>query len=260
MNQSTTPPAGSFEGKMFLYRQPELLTTADHAGLGLSPVERPFDFVRNTRVLPLVSFEFPVAQRDYPIVFSEQEIPAPLAVLGISDDLNLFVDDSGNWESGRYIPSYVRCYPISFATAPGDQLAVVIDRAAAAVSENPETPFFNGSSMSDAMQARVDFSARYHAEARRTREFGQRLRELDLLQTQQLMHRPRDGEERPIGRYTAVSTEKLTGLDAETVRSLHADGSLSAIYAHIFSLQNWNPLLNRRLERGLSIMPAGHGG
>lgn len=260
MNRSTTTSA-AFRGKMFLYEQPELLTTADHAGLGLSAVARPFDFVHTARAMPLVTVEFPAAQRDYPIVFSDTDTPAPLAVLGVVDDLNLFVDESGNWDSACYIPSYVRCYPISFAAAPDDKLAVVIDRAAAAVSEQPEIPFFDGGNLSEQMQSRVDFSSRYHAEARRTRAFCQRLQELQLLHTQQLMHRPRaGGEERPIGRYTAVDSEKLASLGAEALRDLHADGSLSAIYAHIFSLQNWNRLLDRRLERGLSIMPSGERG
>jgi hypothetical protein len=49
LNPSSTKTAGPVEGAMFLYERPELLTVEDHAGLGLSAVARPFDFVRKVR-------------------------------------------------------------------------------------------------------------------------------------------------------------------------------------------------------------------
>lgn len=248
-NATSTPP---FEGRMFLYQQPQLLTKEDHGGLGLSAVARPFDFVKAVRAVPLMSIEFSSAQKDYPIVFSDTETPAPLAILGVVDDVNLFVDESGNWERPHYIPSYIRCHPFSFAKGPNDQLAVVIDRAAASISEHPEQPFFEGDQLAPAIQGRVDFSARYHAERHRTSAFCARLKELDLFTGQEVKHQPRGGEERSIGTYAAVDVEKLTKLDSETLRELHADGSLSTIYAHAFSLENWNRLLDRRAERGLA--------
>lgn len=235
-----------FDGKMFLYEQPELLTREEHGNLGLSPVSRPFDFVRHVRAVPLVSLEFSSAQKDYPIVFTDTEIPAPLAMLGIVDDVNLFVDSAGNWERRHYIPFYVRCHPIGFARAQHDQLAVVIDRAAASVTEHPKEPFFDGDKLSGKMQERVDFCARYHQERQRTTDLGTRLKQLDLLTGQQVKHQPRGGEERPLGTYAAVDVEKLGKLDSNTLQQLHAEGSLSAIYAHIFSLENWNRLLDRR--------------
>lgn len=257
MNQpSATTPERPFLGKMFLYENPQLLTKEEHSGLGLSAVARPYDFVRTVRALPLVTLEFPAAQRDYPIVFSDTELPAPLAVLGVVDDVNLYVDESGNWERAHYIPSYVRCHPISFAAARDDQLAVVIDRAAPAISEQPDEPFFDGDKLAEKMQARVDFSARYHYEGTKTKGFCERMKALQLFTGQQVMHRPLGAsEERPIGRYTAIDTDKLVKLDAETLRELNADGSLAAIYAHVFSLQNWNRLLERRAGRGLPMTP-----
>lgn len=246
-------PERTFEGRMFLYEQPELLTRSDHGGLGLSAVDRPFDFVRTIRAAPLVSLEFSSAQKDYPVVFSDTGIPAPLAVLGVVDDVNLFVDESGNWERPHYIPSYIRCHPISFASGPNDQLAVVIDRAAAAVSERPDEPFFDGDRLTEKMQRRVDFCAAYNLERKRTKAFCSRLKELDLFSGHQVTYQARgSGEDRPVGTYVAIDVEKLGKLDMETIRDLHADGSLSAIYAHVFSLENWNRLMDRRAARRLA--------
>jgi hypothetical protein len=250
MAETRPTQARPIEGKMFLFEQPELLTVEEHGNLGLSPVARPFDFVRHVRAAPLVSLEFSSAQKDYPIVFSDTEVPSPLAMLGVVDDLNLFVDSEGNWQRPHYVPFYFRCHPIGFARAQNDQLAVVIDRAAASVSEKPEEPFFDGGKLSGKMQERVDFCARYSQERQRTQELGTRLKELGLFTGQQVKHRPQgSSEEQSLGTYVAVDAEKLGQLDKDTLQQLHAEGSLSAIYAHVFSLENWNRLLDRRAAR-----------
>lgn len=256
MNETQSAPGGqALEGRMFLYERPELLNRAEHANLGLSPVERPYEFVRNVRAAPLVWVELASAQKDYPIVFSETEIPQPLAMLGIIDDTNLFVDESGNWERRCYIPYYIRCHPIGFAKGPNDQVAIVIDRAARSVSDHPEEPFFAGDGLSEPMQRRVDLCARYSLEREKTRAFCTRLKELGLFTGQQVKHHT-GGDERSLGTYAAVDVEKLGKLDSETLRSLHAEGWLSAIYAHVFSLENWNRLLGRRTQRGLANAPS----
>lgn len=241
------------EGKMFLYKQPELLTSTDHGTLGIRPVERPFDFVKSVRAAPLVSVEFGSAQKHYPIVFTDTDVPLPVAILGVVDDANLFVDEDGHWERGYYVPTYIRCHPIGFAAGPNEQLAVVIDRAAATVSAEPEVPFFEGEKLSAEMQKRVDFCASYNAERKRTVDFCTRLKELDVFVGQQVTHRPQGGgDESSLGAHVAVDVERLGNLDAATIAELHKEGSLSAIYAHVFSLENWQRLLDRRAQRAAS--------
>ncbi len=151
------------------------------------------------------------------------------------------------------MPTYIRCPPISFATGPNEQLAVVIDRAAATVSAEPEVPFFEGQRLSAEMQKRVDFCARYNAERKRTVDLCIRLKKLDLFVGQQVARQPQDGgSSSSLGTYVAVDVEKLGNLESATIAELHKDGSLSTIYAHVFSLENWGRLLDRRDQRGLS--------
>lgn len=238
-----------FEGRMFLYDRPELLTRADHGHLGLSAVSRPFDFVRTVRAVPLVWMEMRSAQKDFPVVFSDTEVPMPLAILGAIDDINLFVDESGNWARRHYIPFYIRCHPIALAAGAADKMAVVIDMASAAISVTPDEPFFTGDHLSDSLQKRVDFCARYNVERQNTQRICSRLKELDLFTGQQVTHRAQnDGDERQVGRYAAIDVEKLGKLDPQRAAELHADGTLSGIYAHAFSLENWSRLLDRRTE------------
>lgn len=76
-------PLAAMTGQKFLYQQPEVLTLEDHGSLGITPNERPFDFVKDERAIPLTMVEISSAQRHYPIIFSNLEDPVPMAVLGL---------------------------------------------------------------------------------------------------------------------------------------------------------------------------------
>lgn len=256
MNQPRTTNGDTFEGRMFLYSQPQLLTVEEHGKLGLSTSSPPYEFARSIRVVPIAAAEVSSAQKNYPIVFSDLKKPSLLAVVGVFEDRNLFVDDAGNWDPASYIPAYVRCHPFALASRPNDQYAVVIDRAAKTISENPEQPFFEGRELAAPIQARVDFCAQFTGHRPATQAFCDRLVELDLLSGQQATFTPQGEEkERPIASYVAVDFDKLQKLDVSKVEKLFKDGMLSVIYAHRFSLENWFRLLERR-QRSSSPTPA----
>ena len=71
-----------------------------------------------------------------------------------------------------------------------------------------------------------------------------RLAELDLLTDQQVTA-PGDDNQR-IASFVGVNAEKLNELSADTLKELHQNGFLSYIFAHLFSLENWNRLLAKR--------------
>ena len=246
MSNTEAAAPSAFEGSMFLYEQPVLLTREDHGTLGLSKIDRPFDFVKSIKGVPLVAGEIQSAQKHYPIVFTEIENPVLIMIVGIVEEVNLFVDEAGNWDKSAYIPAYLRCHPFAFARRPGDEYAVVIDRSSKAVTETPEVPFFDGDDMSEGTQSRVDFCGQYNEERQRTKAFCERVKELGLLNGQRVTETMPDGEEVRIADYLTIDSRKLTELDKDTLQDLHQDGSLSAIFAQLFSLENWNRLIARR--------------
>lgn len=252
MNDTEAAPSGAFEGKMFLYEEPALLNKDEHGNLGLSKVTSPFDFARNIKGVPVVAGEIQTAQKHYPIVFSEFEEPVLIAIVGITEDVNLFVDDSGNWDQGSYIPSYLRCHPFAFARRDDDEFAIVIDRSSKMISETPEIPFFDEEKLSEKIQSRVDFCGQYNEERRRTMEFCNRVKELGLLNGQRVAQTMPDGAEIKVADYVTIDPRKLNDLDKDTLHELHKDGSLAAIFAQIFSLENWNRLMTRRTEQQAS--------
>ena len=233
-------------GQKLFYRQPELLNHQSHGSLGLRRPARPFEFARKSRAVPVTLSEIASAQKHFPVVFSDLENPVPLAVVGTRDDVNLFVDENGNWEREVYIPAYVRCYPFALAARSDEEFAVVIDRAAESVSDDPEQPFFGADKkVTPQIQALIDFVGRYDAETKRTVQFGQRLKELGLLAGQQVTRKKESGEEAPVASYVAVDSEKLDALDDAVVRDLFGQGYLAGIFAHLFSLENWQVIINR---------------
>ena len=247
MNQPRATANENFEGRMFLYEQPQLLTVEEHGHLGLDTSSRPYEFCRSIRVVPLAAAEVSSAQKNYPVVFSDLKKPSLLAVVGVFEDRNLFVDDNGHWDSAAYVPAYIRCHPFALASRPNDQYAVVIDRAAPVISEKPDQPFFLGRDLAPPIQARVDFCAQFSAHRPATQALCDRLVELGVLSGQQATFTPEgQDKEQTIASYVAVDFDKLQKLDASTLEKLFRDGTLSAIYAHRFSLENWFRLLERR--------------
>ena len=233
---------------MLLYDKPALLTKEVHGGMGLSKSDRPFDFVKSVKGLPLCASEVQTAQKHYPVVFSDFENPVLIAVVGIIDEKNLFVTDSGEWDKRSYIPSYVRCHPFALAQHGDDEFAVIIDESSASISNTPDIPFFEGDDLSEVTRSRVDFCGQFKAEQNQTREFCRKVMDLGLLNGQRVSQTMPDGSEVKISDYVSIDPNKLNDLDKDTLQELHQDGSLAAIFAQLFSLENWNRLIARRNE------------
>jgi len=235
-----------FEGSMFLYSKPELLTREDHGHMGLSRSGQRHEFVKDVKGMPVVASEIQSAQKHYPVVFSDFENPALIAIVGIIEDRNRFVDEQGQWDSGAYIPSYVRCHPFALARRGDEEYAVIIDVSSAEITENPDVPFFDGDELSSAVQPRLDMCGQFNIENERTRTFCQRVKELGLLAGQRVTQTMSDGSEEQVADYVTIDVNRLQDLDKDVLMELHKDGSLSMIYAQIFSLENWNRLIGRR--------------
>ena len=234
----------AFEGEMYLYEKPELLDAEKHGHLGISVVPGPYRFAAKARAVPIVVSEMMTAQKHYPVVFSSLDEPVLLAVVGLYEGKNLFVDFDGRWEDDVYIPAYLRCHPFAFAEGPDDGFAVVIDRAANTITESPDEPFFDGPELSAKTKSRVDFYGQYGGERQKTRDFCNLLSELGLLSGQEVRRTLR-GTPQNLASYIAVDAGKLSALTSEELWELHRTGMLAAIYAHIFSLDNWKRLIDK---------------
>ncbi|MEL7030098.1 MAG: SapC family protein [Pseudomonadota bacterium] len=247
----TQTAAPELTGKVFLYEKPELLMRDQHGALGLSPADKPFRFAASVRAVPLNAREFAAAQRSFPIVFTSGEGAQPLAVVGIFEDANLFVDEKGQWERFAYIPSYLRRYPYAFAgDTSGDRMALVVDTASDMVVENAQFPFFNGDDLSDFTQQAMEFCKTFEQERRGTAQLMETLTSLDLLTQQEARFKPEgEDEERVVATYVGVEEQRVRELPSEKIIELRDNGMLPLIYAQLISMANWRILLERRGHR-----------
>ena len=246
----TTPPPLS--GKMFLFERPELLNKEQHGNLGMSRAEKPFEFCAKVRAAPLTISEIPMASRDYPVVFMSKEDPTPLAILGIVDEQNLFVNEEGLWEPSAYIPGYIRRYPFALASEnDGDRFAIVIDVAHPGIAADGDVKFFDdqGESTTETQQA-IEFCKDYERDRATTQQVLQKIQELDLISPQTAQYTPQgETDPKPFAQYFGTDEQKLKDLSDSDFLELRRLNVLPILYAQLMSLANWRALLQRRATR-----------
>src|SRR5688500_11155043 len=97
--------------------------------------------VSQTHAIPLTIDEFTLAQRFYPIIFSAGDHAVPLALLGLNEGVNTFLDEDGMLiDKNVYLPAYLRRYPFLLAKLrpDTDDLSLCIDPTAGAIAETEE--------------------------------------------------------------------------------------------------------------------------
>ncbi len=258
MAEVTNTEQPTITGNMLFYKQPELLNVQAHGKLGISPLtEQPFAFLRDTQVVPINASEFNHVALNYPIIFAGEE-KTPAAVMGMKTDRNAFVDEDGKIEPGVYLPAYVRRYPFASAKNSEDtnSLMICIDRSSPLVTENADSPFFDGQELAEVTKQAVEFVKAYEAEVMGTLNFVKMLHDYDLFETLDvLVAGPPDAQGQPtqqkMGTYEGISDQKIAGLSDERLIELRNNGGLAAIYAHRLSQANWQRLLNMEMNQEL---------
>ena len=117
---------------MIFYERAIVLNRDRHQDLKLQVDAQHFLFATKTNSVLLAASEFAEAVRDYAIVFvgSEGGPFTVAALVGLGDKENLMVDASGAWETGTYIPAFIRRYPFVLAgDDDGESMTVCVDEA-----------------------------------------------------------------------------------------------------------------------------------
>lgn len=248
---SETAAAPQITGKLFLFQQPELLNKEHHNRLGINRPTKPFAFCAKIRAVPITISEFGFAMKNFPIIFTGATNIVPLAVVGMIDDVNLFVDEAGKWEMDAYVPAYLRRYPFAFASeSSGERLAVVIDRGFDSIAAEAETPFFTDGVPSEATQNAIEFCKKYEGDRLMTEQVMKGLEPFDIVTGQAAQFAPTEGAaQQTFAQYYAVDAAKLDALSDSQFLELRKLGLLPVIYAQLMSIGNWRTLFQRRARR-----------
>ncbi len=241
-------------GQVLFYKDPQPLSAENHGGLGVRQIPEPFAFLRGAHAVPVTVTEFGVCAASYPIIFVGDE-RTPVAVMGVRQGQNLFVDQNGFVFEDYYIPAFVRRYPFVFAAdESSDRLLLCVDRSAPMVSNQPDVPFFENGQPSKFTNDAIEFCKEFERQRRATTDFAKIVASMDLFEHKTVTFQPRDPQGREAGPlqkvadYWAISEERLNALPAEKYVELRNNGALGACYAHMVSLLNWSKVVNRAVR------------
>jgi len=241
------------------YRALEPLSSEVHAEYRVRPTQGA-PFLPGNHAIPCTVDEFALVQRFMPIVFSVGDDGVPLALMGLNEGVNVFVDDEGLLtEPNLYVPAYVRRYPYMLARLrpDTDELSLCFDPTSPTIGafEDGEPLFANGQP-TEFTHGVLEFNKMFEEAGARTAAFMTELRQLDLLMDGEVTIQP-DGAPQPFvyRGFQMVNEEKLRDLRGDQLRKMSQSGLLPLIYAHLFSLALMREIFARQMSQGKMPQP-----
>ncbi len=231
--------------QLLIYNTAVPISRQRHAGCFLEPATH-FGFSRDINSVPLTAVEFPLAVRDYPIVFAGNpgEI-TPVVILGLRSDQNLFLTPDLGW-AVKYIPAFIRRYPFVFSRVEDRFLLCVDEEYEGFNRDGRGQPFFTvEGEAAPFVNTVLAFLQEYQNQFQRTQAFCARVEQLDLLEPMQAQLVSDTGETTLLSGFQAVSRAKLRALPADRLADLAATDELELLYLHLQSLNNFEMLKDR---------------
>lgn len=211
-------------------------------------------FLSDNHAVPITIDEFVAAQRFYPIVFSSGEQGVPLALMGLNEGVNVFVDSDGKLQDEIYVPAYVRRYPYMLARLAPDaqELSLCFDPTSGLVGAFDEgDALFDDGKPSEITNNILRFCEEFELSAQRTANFMADLRATGLMMEGEVSIQPQGAEQPFVYRgFQMVDEDKLRNLSAEELSKLHQNGMLPLIYAHLFSVSLIRELFAKQVFQG----------
>jgi hypothetical protein len=241
------------------YNGLEPLSSETHATWKVRPANVA-PFLVDQHAIPLTVEEFPLAQRHVPIVFSAGDEPVPIALLGLNEGVNVFVDAEGKLvEDNFYVPAYVRRYPWMLARLhpEAQELSLCFDPTTDTIGDFEDgDPLFENGQPSELTKNVLAFNEQFEQAAQRTSAFMQELKELDLLMEGEVTIQ-QDGNDQPFvyRGFQMVNEEKLAQLRGDQLRKISQSGLLPLVYAHLFSLSLMRDIFGRQVRQGKMPQP-----
>jgi hypothetical protein len=214
-------------------------------------------FCRRLNALALSIAEFTVAARDYPIVFATLDGGksfAPVIVVGLDRESNLFVDAAGEWDRTAYLPAFVRRYPFCISKVyvdgePKSERVVCVASAAIGAQDGVEL-FDAAGAPTGRWQEAERLLAEFEADLDRTAQMCAALARMHLLEPFTIQVLAEDRSQVKLDGMHRVSEARLRDLKAASHKMLVGKGIMGLVYAHLHSFDNFSRLAARRKQAG----------
>ena len=242
------------------YNGLEPLSSEAHAAYRLRPQDSA-PFLAGQHAIPITVEEFPLVQRHMPIVFSVGDDAIPLALMGLNEGVNVFMDDDGRvrGDTPLYIPAYVRRYPFMLARLrpEAEELSLCFDPTSDVIGAYDEgEPLFDGGQPSEVTKQILSFNEGFEQAGQRTQNFMKELREQELLMDGEVSIQMEGAEQPFVYRgFQMVNEQKLVDLRGDQLRKMSQSGMLPLLYAHLFSLSLMRDVFARQAQMGKAPQP-----
>ena len=229
------------------------LNSRDH-GTWRSRTTDKANWLVGQHAVPLTVEEFPQAQRHFPIVFSSGDSPVPLALMGLNEGVNVFIDEEGTVTSPIYVPAYVRRYPFMLAKLNPDaaELSLCFDPTTDLIGEFDDgVELFDGETPTEACKATLSFCEQFEMAGQKTQAFLEELAKHKLLMEGEVAIQ-QEGVEQPFvyRGFQMVDENKLREVRGDVLRGWNQSGLLALIHAQLFSLDLMREIFGRQVQLG----------
>jgi hypothetical protein len=205
-------------GLPLFYNELVPISLEDHGNLRARRTDKA-SWLAKQHAVPLTVEEFPMAQRSFPIVFSIGDNPVPLALMGMSEGVNVFVSDEGDVEANIYIPAYARRYPFMLAklTPEAEELSLCFDPTSDLVGNFDEgNLLFEDGQPTEHIKNTLNFC-------------------------EPMVYRG----------FKIISQDKLRDLRGDVLRTWNKNGMLALVFAHLMSLELVRDVFAKQAQQGL---------
>lgn len=246
--------APGLPGLPMLYKDITPLSSQEHRSWSLRPLQT-LEILKGVHALPITVDEFPVAQRFFPIVFSSGAGSVPLALMGLNEGVNVFVDEEGKWKDGTYLPAFMRRYPFLLArlTQDTEELSLCFDPAAGIIGEYEDGVrlFTDEGEPEQTVKDMLAFCEQFEFAAQRTTAFMKELEETGLMEDGEVtIQHPSNQQPYVYRGFRMINEQKLRDLRGDQLRKMQQNGMLTLLYAHLFSLGLTSEIFGRQAEQG----------
>jgi hypothetical protein len=226
--------------QMLLYGDAAPLNAEAHRDVSIRQ-SNDYSFARGLGAVPVVAAEFASACQGMPIVFAQtDEGMFPWAMMGLDTSTNLFVADDGSW-TGGYVPAFLRRYPFVFASQPDSTtLALCVDESHDALNRDGvgERLFDSEGNRTQYLQGMLDFATEYQRQFIRTKQFVERLSNLDLLEPITANYTDAENRIRRVAGFSRIKRDVLKAIPEDVLVEMFATDELELCFLHLHSLNN----------------------
>ena len=227
-----------------LFKEPKVLTYEED--LTIAPAAS-YAFAKELYYVPLIQTEIARAACCYPVLFVKTEDGIfPMALLSLKENVNLFVNEKGEWEKECHIPAFVKTYPFA-VTSPkwNESVRVLFDTAYEGVGKEG-IEIIKEKKVTEKGQKILDNIQNHYAAFEETMKMMGELEKMGLFkETEVTLLTEDEDQNRLLKDIYQIDVEKLDTLSDKKLLLLVKSGMMAMVYFHLSSLGYAEKLKNR---------------